>query len=73
MSTSYRHRSAAWWKAVGKTMGKMLHDLPHKLRPDDEEMPYVRLRYRKALRYTQIVLLAPVSYTHLTLPTKRIV
>ena len=58
MSTSYRHRSAAWWKAVGKTMGKMLHDLPHKLRPDDEEMPYVRLRYRKALRYTQIVLLA---------------
>ena len=41
MSTSYRHRSAAWWKAVGKTMGKMLHDLPHKLRPDDEEMPYV--------------------------------
>ncbi|MEQ3835472.1 DUF3592 domain-containing protein [Lawsonella clevelandensis] len=49
-----QHRIAAWFTKLGKT----IRLLPQELRPDDYEMSYLRLRLRKGLRYTQIILIA---------------
>ena len=51
--TARQRRIAAWFTKLGKTIRR----LPQELRPDDYEMSYLRLRLRKGLRYTQIILI----------------